>query len=250
MSARPPFGNRILDSLPRDEASAIGQLLDESVVKQGTIIYRSGGDLQRVYFPISCALSAVTLMKDGTGVEIGSIGNEGMGGVQASLGVLRVPNEMVCQIEGSSFHAEVGEFRDVLPSLPLFQRLLALYTQATLNFMAQSVACNRLHSLNERCARWLLMTRDRVGGNAFYLTQEFLAYMLGVRRSGVTVAASTLQEAGMIEYKRGNITILDVDALESVSCECYRIVLDEFDRLLPQPSIGERRRVKKRRESY
>jgi CRP-like cAMP-binding protein len=233
MPALPLFGNRILDSLPAIEASQIGPLLSDGFVTQGTIIYESGVELERVYFPTTCSLSAVTLMKDGTGVEIGSIGNEGMGGVQAALGVLRIPNEMVCQIEGRALHMDVASFCGALASMPALRRRIAFYTQSMLNFMAQSVACNRLHSLPERCARWLLMTRDRVGGDEFYLTQEYLAYMLGVRRSGVTIAAGTLQHAGMIEYKRGNIKILEGDALESTACECYRVVRDEFERLLP-----------------
>jgi CRP-like cAMP-binding protein len=146
--------------------------------------------------------------------------------------VMRIPSEMVCQVSGDTLYMSVESFMECVNDLPRLRRIVQHYTQSMMNFMAQSVACNRLHSLTERSARWLLMTRDRVGGDAFYLTQEYLAYMLGVRRSGVTIAAGTLQQAGMIDFKRGNIKILDNVALESVACECYRIVFDEFERLL------------------
>jgi CRP-like cAMP-binding protein len=229
---RESFGNRILDLLPASEADAVAPLLQRATLEHGSLIYRSGEDLTRVYFPISCCLSAVTIMQDGVGVEIGTIGREGIGGVQAALGVMRIPSEMVCQISGDTLYMSVEAFVDSVNELPKLRRVVQYYTQSMMNFMAQSVACNRLHNLTERSARWLLMTRDRVGGNAFYLTQEYLAYMLGVRRSGVTIAAGILQQAGMIDFKRGNIKILDTVGLESVACECYRIVVDEFERLL------------------
>ena len=236
MAARQPspssYGNRILDLLPPGEASALAPLLDTSALEQGKVIYRSGQDLTRIYFPQTCCLSAVTIMEDGTGVEIGTVGREGIGGVQAALGVTRVPSEMICQIAGDTLHMNVDAFVASLEKLPRFRRIVLRYAQSMMNFMAQSVACNRLHTLTERCARWLLMTRDRVQADEFYLTQEYLAYMLGVRRSGVTIAAGTLQQAGMITYRRGHIKIVDGAALDSVACECYQLVHDEFERLL------------------
>jgi CRP-like cAMP-binding protein len=119
----------------------------------------------------------------------------------------------------------------MIDELPQFRLVVQRYTQSFMNLMGQSVACNRLHNLTERAARWLLMARDRVQGNEFYLTHEFLAYMLGVRRSGVTVAAGTLSQAGLIAYKRGKITILDPAGLEATACECYRIIVEDFERV-------------------
>jgi CRP-like cAMP-binding protein len=213
------------------EGNAIAPHLERGVLTNDSILYRSGEALTRVYFPITCVLSAVTIMRDGTGVEIGTIGREGIGGVQAALHVLRIPSELVCQIRGDALSMPVQAFTSLVAELPAFRRVVNAYTQSLMNFMAQSIACNRLHTLTERCARWLLMTRDRVGEDHFFLTQEFLAYMLGVRRSGVTVAAGLLQQAGFIAYRRGHIAIVDPQGLESAACECYRVVADDFERL-------------------
>lgn len=226
------YGNRILDNVSPEEQRFLATWLETETLQHGAVIYRAGQDLTSVYFPQSCCLSAVTIMQDGTGVEIGTVGREGIGGVQAALGVTRVPSEMVCQISGDTLFMSVEAFIECLDKLPTFRRFALRYAQSMMNFMAQSVACNRLHTLTERCARWLLMTRDRVNGDEFFLTQEYLAYMLGVRRSGVTIAAGTLQNAGILRYKRGHMQILDGIALEYASCECYEIVKNEFERLL------------------
>jgi CRP-like cAMP-binding protein len=228
----PSGKNLIIGRLSRDEAAIVEPRLTWKAIGRGTSIYRVGEQLRNVYFPTSCVLSAVTIMHDGTGVEIGTIGREGVGGVQAALTVRMVPSEMVCQVAGNAYEMPVDSFVASVDELPGFRGLIFRYTQSLMNLMGQSIACNRLHDLTERCARWLLMTRDRVGENEFYLTQEFLAYMLGVRRSGVTIAAGILHKAGFIDYSRGNIRILDVGGLESAACECYRIIADEFERLL------------------
>lgn len=227
----PHFGNRLLDLLPGVEASRVRPQLEAVTLEIQSVIYRPAEDLACVYFPTTCVLSAVTIMQDGTGVEIGTIGREGMGGVQAALNVTRIPSEMVCQVRGNALMMNVHAFQTCLAALPGLRRIVFFYTQTMMNLMAQSVACNRLHSLTERCARWLLMTQDRVDGNEFFLTQEYLAYMLGVRRSGVTVAAGQLQAAGFISYRRGHMTIVNREGLESCSCECYRVVADEFERI-------------------
>lgn len=176
-------------------------------------------------------------MRDGTGVETGTVGCEGIGGVQAALHVARVPSEMVCQVGGEAYSMSVDSFERALAEMPYLRSLVDYYLQCLMNLMSQSIACNRLHELTQRCARWLLLTRDRVGANEFHLTHEYLAYMLGVRRSGVTVAAGILRDAGAISYQRGNMKILNAKKLERTSCECYRVIADEFDRLLP-PSGG------------
>jgi CRP-like cAMP-binding protein len=231
-SERDAFGNTVLDLLPPDEADALRPLLVRRRVSQGTIVYNDVTALDLVYFPLTCVLSAVTIMKEGTIVEIGSIGREGLGGVQAALHIRRVPGEMVCQVAGDAYVMEADAFEAATERLPGLRIAVYRYLQSLLNLMSQSIACNRLHGLPERCARWLLMTRDRARSNSFYLTQEFLAYMLGVRRSGVSIAAGTLAQAGFIRYRRGNMTILDAEGLEAASCECYRTVLDRSERLM------------------
>jgi CRP-like cAMP-binding protein len=227
-----PFGNAVLDLLAPVEAERVRPLLAFRHVPQGTIVYNDVTPLEEVYFPTSCVLSAVTTMLDGTSVEIGTIGHEGVGGIQTALHIRRVPGELVCQVEGDSYVMDAHSFEAAIEQIPGLRMAVYRYLQSLLNLMSQSIACNRLHGLLERCARWLLMTRDRARSDTFYLTQEFLAYMLGVRRSGVSIAAGTLAQAGFIRYRRGNITIIDAEGLESASCECYRVVRERTERLM------------------
>jgi CRP-like cAMP-binding protein len=226
------LGNAVLDLLPNDEAERLWPLLEPRHVLRGTIVYNDVTPLSEVYFPTTCVLSAVTIMLDGTTVEIGTIGHEGIGGVQTALHMRRVPGELICQVEGDAYVMNADVFENAVDESPALRMAVYRYLQSLLNLMSQSIACNRLHGLLERCARWLLMTRDRARSDNFYLTQEFLAYMLGVRRSGVSIAAGTLAQAGFIQYRRGNITIVDSKGLESASCECYRVVRDRTERLM------------------
>ena len=226
------FGNAVLDLIPPGEADGLASLLTQRHVRQGTIVYNEVTPLEIVYFPLTSVLSAVTIMREGTTVEIGTIGREGVGGVQTALHIRRVPGELVCQVAGDAYVMDADAFESAVERLPGLRTAVNRYVQSLMNLMSQSIACNRLHGLAERCARWLLMMRDRAGGDSFYLTQEFLAYMLGVRRSGVSIAAGTLANAGLIRYRRGNITILDGEGLESASCECYRVVRDRTERLM------------------
>lgn len=235
---KPRFGNRILDLLPASESAVVlRSMRPKAFVDAGFFVYRPGQRLKSVYFPTSCVLSAVTIMQDGTSVEVGTVGREGIGGTQAALNVARIPSEMVCQVGGEAYSMSVDAFERAMTELPGLRSLVNYYLQCLMNLMSQSIACNRLHSLTERCAHWLLLTRDRVGANEFHLTHEYLAYMLGVRRSGVTIAAGALRDAGAISYHRGDMTILNAKRLEKASCECYRVVADEFDRLLPTRSL-------------
>jgi len=226
------FGNAVLDLLPHDEAERLRPLLAFRHVPKATVVYNDVTPLERVYFPTTCVLSAVTIMKEGTSVEIGTIGHEGVGGVQTALHMRRVPGEMICQVEGDSYVMDADSFEQAVELMPGLRSAVYRYLQSLMNLMGQSIACNRLHGLLERCARWLLMTRDRAGSDSFYLTQEYLAYMLGVRRSGVSIAAGTLAQAGLIRYRRGNMAILDREGLEAASCECYRVVRDRTERLM------------------
>jgi hypothetical protein len=232
VSLERPFRNTVLDLLSDEEAERLRPLLTLTHVPHGTIIYNDVTPLKNVYFPVSCVLSAVTIMLEGTSVEIGTIGHEGVGGIQTALHIKSVPGELVCQVAGDSYVMDADAFEAAYEELPVLRTAVNRYLQSLINLMSQSIACNRLHGLLERCARWLLMTRDRANSDSFYLTQEFLAYMLGVRRSGVSIAAGTLAQAGFIRYRRGNITILDAEGLESASCECYRVVRDRTEKLM------------------
>lgn len=217
-------GNLLLNAIPSHERRRVERELSERHLARDSFVYRRDGLISEVFFPTTCVLSAIALMQDGAGVEIGTIGREGLGGIQLALGVRNVPSEMLCQIEGAAFTMESGAFVACLEQLPAFKAIVYRYTQSLVNAMGQSIACNAMHAVTQRCARWLLATRDRVGSSAFYLTQEYLAYMLGVRRAGVSMAAGTLQDAGLIHYRRGHIEILDAGRLEAVSCECYRSI--------------------------
>ena len=174
----------------------------------------------------------MTYLKDGASVEMATVGLEGMVGLPVFLGTDTMPSRAFGQVAGDSLRITTAAFTaEVKRNGPLV-RVLNRYTQALFNQVAQTTACNRVHLVEQRCARWLLQTHDRVGSDRFSLTQEFLAQMLGVRRTGVSAAAGLLQKAGLIRYARGRITVLDRPGLESAACECYRVIKREFDRLI------------------
>lgn len=227
----------MLDFVPLSEFRQIQPQLSVVTLRQGEFVYRAGELLRIVYFPISCVLSAIATMSDGSSVEVGNVGLEGIGGIQAALAVSRVPSEMLCQVAGQAIAMDAAAFTLAVETHAVFRTLALRYAQSLMNLVSQSVACNSLHMLSERAARWLLMTRDRVGKDEFNLTQEFLAYMLGSRRSSVTVAAGMLQQAGLIRYRRGAIRIVDPAGLEEAACECYRVIFDEFERLFEPENI-------------
>lgn len=191
-------------------------------------LYEAGKPMDAVYFPVDAVISVVTTLLDGTSVEVGSIGSEGTTGLFLALGAATVPNATFCQVDGQCFVMTRAAFTRYLADVEPFRDALNAYVVGYLNVLAQLVACNRIHSLDARCARWLLMTHDRVGRDHFPLTQEFLAMMLGVRRSGVTLAASAFADAGFIKYSRGQMTILDRAGLERESCECYNVTRQQM----------------------
>jgi CRP-like cAMP-binding protein len=223
------LGNRILDAVPEIEAASFRPHLVATPMKAYDVIYAPKERIKNVYFPTTAVLSMITIMRNGSAVEIGTFGSEGLSGSQLVLGGERFPSQVICQVPGDAFRLSLDAFRSHLEKAPTFHRLVHQYVQALFNFMGQSIACNRLHSVNERCARWLLLTHDRVPGDAFKLTQEFLAIMLGVQRPVVSGAAYALQEAGYIRYRRGLVEILDRAGLASASCECYQINADGFN---------------------
>jgi CRP-like cAMP-binding protein len=232
-----PFpGNRLLAVLavraPAD-AAWLASLREPVTLESGEVIAAAGEPFRHVYFPETAVLSLINRMADGAAVEVGTVGNEGIAGVAAFLEAEASANETIAQIPGAASRVPVAAFVAGAEQRPVLRRLLNRYTQAYLTQVAQTAACNRLHGIEARCARWLLMTHDRVDqAERFPLTQEFLAIMLGVRRVGVTLAAGALRDAGLIRYSRGAIHVIDREGLEAAACECYAIVRRQFDRLL------------------
>ena len=236
-----PFSlrNLLLESLPPNDRALLLPHLKRVTFETGAIVYAPHTPITHVYFIVSCVMSVLALLKDGEAVEVGTIGNEGLVGLPLFYGSDRGPRRTIAQIPGDAWSMTVSDFQRAVDASPGLQKVLVRYGEAFFDQVAQSVACNRLHSVEQRCARWLLMTHDRVGRQDFTLTQEFLAYMLGVRRPGVTVAAGALHRAGLIRYARGRITVLDREGLEAASCECYSAVRDTFAHLSPEPGALE-----------
>ena len=200
-------------------------------------IYDAEEPIHDVYFPLDCVLSIVAGMRDGSEIEVGTIGREGMSAFPLLMGASSTANVCYCQVRGRAIRIPADVFRELAADDHGFRQLLDRYLQAYVNMLGQLAACNRLHSINERCARWLLMTRDRVDSDQIPLTQEFLAMMLGTGRSGVAIAASTLQKAGFIQYTHGIITILDRPGLEEAACECYDVARAQFTGLLRASTV-------------
>ncbi len=223
--------NRLLRALDPEDYRWISPQLEAVEMKSGEVLAEENQVFTHVYF-MGTGVASVTNQVSGGMVEVGTIGNEGMVGISVYLDGGGIPSRTFVQVPGDAKRLPAAAFAAGVEKRPELQRILKRYVQAYLIQVAQTAACNRAHSVEERCARWLLMTHDRVGGgHTFPLTHQFLAYMLGVRRAGVTVAAGILQKAGLIHYTRGSITISDRNGLEAASCECYGIVADHVDRL-------------------
>jgi len=198
----------------------------------GKSLYDPYVPLEHVYFPEDGVASLLTQLDNGIETEVATVGREGMVGLPAFFGVESVPGRAIWQVSGKALVLSTKVLRRETRQGGALNDVLRLYAQGLFTQISQSASCNRRHEIVQRCSRWLLMTHDRVNGDEFELTHEFLSKMLGVRRAGVSVAAGILQKAGLIKYSRGRITILDREGLEAISCECYRIVREEFDRLL------------------
>jgi CRP-like cAMP-binding protein len=204
----------------------------------GHVLYESGIPLRHVYFPITSIVSLLYVMEDGASAEIAVVGNEGVVGVSLFMGGETTNNRAVVQSAGHAYRLKGPLLKEEFFRAGPMQRLLLRYTQALLTQMAQTAVCNRHHTLDQQFCRWLLLSLDRLSSNELVMTQELIANMLGVRREGVTEAAGNVQRAGLIEYRRGHISVLDRSGLEARACECYAGVKKEFDRLLPY-SIDE-----------
>jgi CRP-like cAMP-binding protein len=231
-SARIEAGERnlLLRALPQRDLEQVLPLLDQVTLALGATIYEADAPITHVYFPRSGMISMVSAMPEGT-VEVGTVGCEGMAGIPIVLHADSMPTRAFVQVAGDALRMSSDDLRAAMRESPALERILSRYALALFDQAAQSAACNRLHSLEERCARWLLMTHDRVGDDVLPLKQTFLAEMLGVHRPAVTVAAGALQRAGMISYTRGKVRILDRAALESASCGCYEITRRSFEQL-------------------
>jgi CRP-like cAMP-binding protein len=207
-----------------------GKLIDLTTPQQ---IYEAGREIREVYFPIDAVLSVVTQMRDGGSIEVGTVGREGVSAIPLLLGATTSANESYCQVPGRAVVISSDHFRRLLSAENnRFRNVLDRFLQAYVNMLGQLAACNGKHSIYERCARWLLLTHDRVNSDKIALSHEYLAMMLGARRSGVTIAAAALQQAGFIRYARGHIVLLNRAGLEEASCECYAVAREQFGPLL------------------
>jgi len=216
--------NRLLAALPPKEYRHVLSLGEVVSFGSRDVLYRTDGVMGHVFFPFSGVMSMVLIMLDGRTVEVAAVGNEGMVGLSMALQGQTSPTAVSCQVPSEALRVPRKAFLDELEKCGQFHSIIHQYTRRAISSSSQLIACNCLHSVEERCARWLLMTRDRIGSDDFPLTQETLSYMLGVRRASVSLAAGTLQSAGLITYSRGKVVIRDPQRLEEVSCECYQVM--------------------------
>jgi len=216
--------NNLLAALPPKAYRRLLPALSPATLTFGEVLYEPGKPMRDVYFPGECLVSLLTLVEGHLALEVGMVGREGMVGVALALGITDSPMRALVQGEGPALRMSAPRFRRELGRNAPLQRGLNLYIHALMGQISQTAACNRFHLVEARLARWLLMTRDRMRSPNFRMTQDFLSDMLGVRRVGVTEAASALQRKGLIEYSRGSIRILDQRGLEAAACSCYEIV--------------------------
>lgn len=225
-------GNRLLALLPHRELRELQQHLQPYQLVQQKVLHEPLEPIDEVHFITRGVVSLVKDLDEGETIEVATVGPEGMIGTTLALGTQSSDQRAIVQVPGEAFYMKASAFKATIKASPKLQNVIMRYTVALLNQVAQSAACNRVHTVDERCARWLLMTHDRVKSDKFPLTQEFLGQMLGVHRPTISVAAAMLQKAGYIHYVRGIITIEDRKGLEKASCGCYRAISKEYDRLL------------------
>ena len=224
--------NRLLGMLSRKDYQRLRPHLRHVPLAYRQSLYRAHRRLGSVYFIETGVGSLVNTMANGQAAEVGTIGNEGVVGLPLLLGAGSAPTSVYVQVPGNGLCMSAARFSAELAKSASMRTVMLRYAHALFNQVAQSAACNHFHTLQQRCCRWLLMTRDRMQSDEFLLTQEFLAMMLGVQRTGVSAAAGALQRAGLIRYSRGIVTILDRRGLRALACECYGLSKREFDRLL------------------
>lgn len=237
-SRPPPPANDLLAALPIDDYTRLAPRFRIVPLKLKQFLHRADEPIDQVYFPGGGFVSIVTVLKDGAMVEVATIGREGMLGMSEALSREPSPSAAMVQAESDTCYTiTAAAFRQEMDRRGAFYDLLTRYGQALVGFIMQSTACNAVHSVEQRLSRWLLLAHDRVGKDEFPLTQEFAAMMLGTSRPTVTLVAGTLQKAGLIKYHRGHVTVVDREALEAASCECYRTATE----LLKSVTAGSRR---------
>ena len=229
--AEDPHDNSILSALPTEEFSRFAPHLEAVAFKLGEVVYERGAHLDYLYFPTSCVVSLLQTMQDGLTAEVGLAGNTGVVGISLFLGGETMPNRAVAQAAGGAFRIKGKTALEEFSRGGALQSLLLRYTQAVLLQVSQTAVCNRLHTVEQRLCRWLLLSHDLAKSDELQMTQEYLSHILGGRRESVTVSAGHLQDAGLIRYSRGKIRILNRRGLEAMVCECYRVVKTETDRL-------------------
>lgn len=237
-TAHDPKQNHLLAALSPNSFERIEPHLKLVSLKLGAVLYESGGALSHVYFPTDSIVSLLYVMEDGASAEIAVVGNEGLLGVSLFMGGDTTPSRAVIQSGGSAYCLPASQIKAEFSRAGSLMRLFLRYTQALITQMSQTAVCNRHHSVDQQLCRWLLLSLDRLPSRELTMTQELIANMLGVRREGVTEAAGKLRESGIIDYRRGHITVLDRDRLEQIVCECYVVVKREFDRLLSDKPPG------------
>lgn len=224
--------NFLLSKLPEHEYQALKPHFEFIATPLKFTLYRRDQPIEHVYFPLSGEHSVLAIMENGGAVEVGTVGNEGFSTLEALTGSERALETVVCQIPGESLKMPVARFMEAIEGKTALRRLAYRYLQAYLAQVSQSVACNRLHTTEERFAKWMLMNHDRVPEDEIHITQEFLADMLGVHRPSISLIARDFQRLGLIKYSRGVVTILDRQGIEEASCECYAVVKKQFERAL------------------
>lgn len=224
--------NHLIAALPEDEFIRLKPNLEPVSLSLGEVIYESGEQLEYIYFPTTAIISLLYIMENGSTAEIGMAGNDGLVGIALYMGGSTTPSRAIVQSAGNAFRMPSRALKDEFSRGGVFQKVLLRYTQSLMTQISQTAVCNRLHSVEQQLCRWLLINHDLLQTNKLIMTHDLIANMLGVRREGVSIAAGNLQKKGLIRYVRGTITMLDRDALERTACECYRVVKDEYDRLL------------------
>ncbi|MNZ04323.1 hypothetical protein D3C78_210240 [compost metagenome] len=228
-----PLQNHLLAALPEEVRERLLPNLELVSLPLGKVLYESGDALRHVYFPTDSIVSLLYVMESGASAEISVVGNEGLIGLAVFMGGESTPSRAIVQSAGYAYRLHGNQLKAEINRHGELLLLMLRYTQALITQMAQTAVCNRHHSIDQQLCRWLLLSLDRLSSNRLMMTQELIANMLGVRREGVTDAAGKLQKLGVIEYRRGHITVLDRPRLEALSCECYAVVKKETDRLLP-----------------
>jgi CRP-like cAMP-binding protein len=228
------IANRILLALPQDSLQRLKPHLERVDLPQRRVVHDASTSVEHLYFVNQGLISLIKTMKDGRTVEVAAIGTEGVTGIFALYGIQPPIWDAIVQIPGEAFRVELGRLQAEMKRSDIFRGIMQRYIHAVVCEIAQTAACNRLHSLEERCCRWLLLAQERAQSDTFPVTHEFLALMLGVQRAGLSITAGILQKAGFIQYSRGRIVILDRSGLEATTCECYLAITAQLKRVFDQ----------------